>query len=223
MRPPETRIESNAKGSRDREFLRKLNALDFSPLAYRLISPENAPGMSMREATDAITKYKGFLFLYQACRGESISPSRYVDHVWHTHILDTELYMVQTTLLFGHYLHHFPFFGERDDADRGQLTVAADFTKAQAFHYFGWEDDDWCGTCEHQDRVLSREEIRILKLPFRTSVCKPGIDRLNKEILGIPAELLPEVSTLLVQERLAPKGFSLDLVSLKMQVEPPRN
>lgn len=66
--------------------------------------------------------------------------------MWHTHILDTELYFVQTALLFGHYLHHFPFFGKRDEADERNLLEAAEFTKNQAFSYFDWDENDWCGT-----------------------------------------------------------------------------
>jgi hypothetical protein len=66
--------------------------------------------------------------------------------VWHTHILDTELYCVQTAILFGRFLHHFPFFGKRDESDEQALLAAAEFTKSQAFNYFDWDDDDWCGT-----------------------------------------------------------------------------
>jgi hypothetical protein len=128
------------------QFLDRLNSLDFGPLAYKLMNPEDRPGLSLEQAIDAIKKYKGFLFLYNINEGKAVSPSRYIDYVWHTHILDTELYLVQTASLFGHYLHHFPFFGKRDGADEMELLAAADFTKSQALAYFGWDDDDWCGT-----------------------------------------------------------------------------
>ena len=88
-------------------FLQKLNSLDFGPLAYKLMNPEDRPGLSFEQSIDAIKKYKGFLALYAANPGKPISPSRYIDYVWHTHILDTELYTVQTGHLFGHYLQHF--------------------------------------------------------------------------------------------------------------------
>jgi hypothetical protein len=141
MKYSEPRIDEKLK-----EFLHKLNSLDFGPLAYKLMNPEDRPGLSLEQAIDAIKKYKGFLFIYYANRGNTISPSRYIDYVWHTHILDTELYFVQTAILFGHYLHHFPFFGKRDAADERDLLVAANFTKGQALSYFGWDDDDWfCG------------------------------------------------------------------------------
>ncbi|GAB2838511.1 hypothetical protein GCM10027277_01750 [Pseudoduganella ginsengisoli] len=129
-----------------REFLQKLNSLDFSPLAYKLMNPEDRPGLSLEQAADAITKYKGFLFLTHNAQGRAVSPSRYVDYVWHTHVLDTELYLTQTATLFGRQLHHFPYFGKRGNADEKELLAAADYTKEQARLYFGWDDDDWCGT-----------------------------------------------------------------------------
>ena len=129
-----------------KEFLHKLNSLDFGPLAYKLMNPEDRPGLSLEQTTDAITRYKGFLFLYHSNPGKPISPSRYVDYVWHHHILDTELYLAQTGTLFGRCLHHFPFFGKRGATDERELLAAAEFTREQAHGYFGWDDDDWCGT-----------------------------------------------------------------------------
>lgn len=140
----------NYSENNDREanriFLEKLNQIDFGPLAYKLMHAEDRPGLSCDQAIDAIKKYKGFLFLYHINNGGSISPSRYIDHVWHTHITDTELYAVQTAYLFGYYLHHFPFFGNRSEEDRSSLFETAARTMQRASFYFGWDDDDWCGT-----------------------------------------------------------------------------
>ena len=102
--------------------------------------------MSLNQAIDAIRKYKGFLFLYHVNQAKSVAPSKYIDHMWYAHISDTELYSVQTGLLFGYYLHHFPFFGKRNTADERDLLEAAEFTKSQALSYFDWDEDDWCGT-----------------------------------------------------------------------------
>lgn len=131
---------------RTKEFLQKINQLDFGPLAHKLMYPDDRPGLSFEQALDGIKKYKGFLFLCHANQGKSIAPSKYVDYVWHNHILDTELYWAQTGELFGHYLHHFPFFGKRNAADEAALQAAGDFAKREAFRRFGWDEDDWCGT-----------------------------------------------------------------------------
>ena len=124
------------------KFLHRLNSLDFGPLAYKLIHPEDRPALSLEQAADAITKYKGFLFLCHVCEGKPLSPSRYIDYVWHTHILDTELYMVQSAMLFGNYLHHFPFFGKRDAADERNLLAAAEFTKDEALRWVAADEKE---------------------------------------------------------------------------------
>lgn len=135
-------LQDNSKHA---EFLTKLNKLDFGPLTHKLMHPEDRPGLSFEQSLDAVKKYKGFLFLCHANPGKTLSPSRYVDHVWHSHMADSELYMVQTSMLFGHFLHHFPYFGKRGESDRTDLFAAAEFTRQQAEYHFGWNLAGWCG------------------------------------------------------------------------------
>jgi hypothetical protein len=168
-------------------FLDKLNNLDFGPLAYKLMYPEDGTGLSLEQTADAITKYKGFLFLYQSCEGKSISPSRYIDFVWHNHILDTELYFVQSAILYGNYLHHFPFFGKRDGDDERQLLETAEFTKRQASNFFNWDDDDWCGT--GRKPKWPRSDGRLAELVnaiFPAGGSAPGINQ-NPDTVTIQA------------------------------------
>lgn len=258
------------------EFLQKLNKLDFGPLAYKLMHPEDRPGLSFEQSLDAIKKYKGFLFLCFANQGKSLSPSRYIDYVWHAHMADTELYMVQTVMLFGHFLHHFPFFGKRGQADEADLLAAADFTARQAALHFGWEVDDWCGTgrnpgprlagltelfgaivpagpdasglnwdpdsvtiqagnfrhtIEHLafEPGLSTKSSRqralekILKLPPWVTICKPAeLGRLNEIFAVRNVDRLDEISMGLVQNRLAPDGFSSASVELRVGAQAQR-
>lgn len=259
-----------------KEIIEKLNSLDFSPLAYKLMHPEDRPGLSINQAVDAIKKYKGFLFIYCINRDRTVSPSRYIDYVWHTHILDTELYLIQSLTLFNHYLHHFPFFGKKDDAAKRDLLAAAEFTKEQAFHHFQWSEDEWCGispkskspeqqsadlinlintinpttspfnkasqnqdtvtiqtgnfrhTIEHldlqSDSLLSWRSSQldrasqILKLPPWVIVCMPAELNLLKDIITIQnKEKLLEASKILLEKRLAPEGFSGELVHLQIK------
>jgi hypothetical protein len=182
MKAPAIRIDQKLQ-----EFLQKLNSLDFGPLVYKLMNPEDRPGLSLDQAVDAVRKYKGFLFLYQANRGRAVSPSRYIDYVWHTHILDTELYSVQTAMLFGNYLHHFPFFGKRDDADEKDLLKAAGFTREQALGYFGWDDDDWCGTSRKPGLPKPGSDIaNLANVIFPVGVSTPEINQ-GSDVVTIQA------------------------------------
>ncbi|WP_377704690.1 glycine-rich domain-containing protein [Pseudoduganella sp. UC29_71] len=160
-----------------KDFLQKLNSLDFGPLAYKLMNPEDRPGLSLEQTADAITRYKGFLFLTHSNHGKAISPSRYVDYVWHNHILDTELYLAQTAALFGKPLHHFPFFGKRGAADERELLAAADYTRGQARGYFGWDDDDWCGTGGPKGPRPPKGLAELAGILFPSGVSPAGLAR----------------------------------------------
>lgn len=173
-----SRITEARLNETQRDFLQKLNSLDFGPLAYKLMNPEDRPGLSLEQTTDAITKYKGFLFLTHNAQGKPVSPSRYIDYVWHTHLQDTELYLTQTATLYGRQLHHFPYFGKRGAADEKDLLAAAEYTKEQARAYFGWDDDDWCGTKPKGPRGL--EELASIIYP--SSLPQAGITQDNDTI-----------------------------------------
>ncbi len=159
-----------------KDFLHKINNLDFGPLAYKLMHPEDRPGLSFEQSLDAIRKYKGFLCVCLVAQGKAVSPSRYIDYVWHSHILDTELYLVQTSMLFGRILHHFPFFGKRGAADEADLLAAADFTKRLASRYFGWDEDEWCGTGIKPHLGPNSGPADLLKVIFPAGLDVSGIN-----------------------------------------------
>ena len=52
-----------------------------------------------------------YTYVWVAVGGEHIIvANKLVDLVWHEHILDTRVYMIDCTALFGRYLHHYPCF-----------------------------------------------------------------------------------------------------------------
>jgi hypothetical protein len=126
-------------GERDRAevqvFLGKLGVLDFGTLAYDLVYPNNEPGLTIAQATEAIEKYRQFLvlnYLYPRC---IIVPSRVVDHVWHAALLDTFAYAETCMHLFGHFVHHFP--GRvLETADDQKLEAAFDHSRQLLAHHF---------------------------------------------------------------------------------------
>lgn len=80
------------------------------------------------EATDKIEmEYRKFLQIVRDNKGRGdIAPTLPVDRFWHHHILDTHKYIEDCDLLFGGYLHHFPYSGVfgADDAEIQRQRVA---------------------------------------------------------------------------------------------------
>ena len=193
-------------------FVQRLNGLDFGPVAYKLMYPEQGSGLNLEEATDAITKYKGFLFLCRRNAEKPVSPSLYVDYVWHTHIMDSELYTVHCGSLFGHYLHHNPFFGKRDDD--ADLEAASADARKQARELFGWDDDEWCGTGSRQmvsflQNYLGKAYIdKTVLIRWKVVTCKPqSIQIFNDLVRFVDVGRLSGLENELVSARLTPNGF----------------
>ncbi len=101
------------------ERLRRADELDLEPIAYKLMHPE--PGelaLSLAEADQAVALYRCFLKLCVLCPHTAIVPTRQLDYVWHTHMLDTAKYRADCDHVFGRFMDHFPYAGLRGDADR---------------------------------------------------------------------------------------------------------
>ncbi|GAB7528145.1 hypothetical protein PS3A_05520 [Pseudomonas sp. 3A(2025)] len=100
------------------------------------------------ESEIAINYYKNFLFLNKKYLKiyPVIPPSLEVDEVWHQHILDTLQYSKDCNEIFGHYFHHYPYFGMRGVQDAKNLSTAFEITQRLHQKEFGgpllsiWED-----------------------------------------------------------------------------------
>jgi len=66
-------------------------------------------------AEEAIAEYQRMLVLVQKIPNQPVVPSRLVDLVWHSHILDTQQYARDTLRMFGKYMHHSPSFGGKEE------------------------------------------------------------------------------------------------------------
>ncbi|MEL7354047.1 MAG: glycine-rich domain-containing protein-like [Cyanobacteria bacterium J06560_5] len=128
---------SPLKTEADKKFLAVLSAVDFGPIAYKLINPEEGEGWSLQRATQAIEQYRRFLFLLYKYPDEKIVPSRETDEVWHTHILDTSKYREDCDRLFGKFMDHWPYFGLKDAAERQELNDAFSSTQQLLETHFG--------------------------------------------------------------------------------------
>lgn len=110
----------------------KIDSTDFTPVIERLCAAApDGEGWSKAKAEFAIEEYRRFLKLNSKYGDKRIVPNRMIDTVWHTHILDTRKYSDDCEIIFGRFLHHFPYFGlrgdahERDEAFNVTLTLYA--------------------------------------------------------------------------------------------------
>jgi hypothetical protein len=71
--------------------------------------------------------------------GKGIVPNKIQDKFWHFHILDTRAYHKDCENVFGHYMHHFPYFGMRGKQDAKDLESAFYKTKELYLQTFGEE------------------------------------------------------------------------------------
>ncbi|MEL7224630.1 MAG: glycine-rich domain-containing protein-like [Cyanobacteria bacterium J06576_12] len=132
---PQTPTRTIAKTNR--VFLAKLSTIDFGPIAYKLMHPEEGEAWNIERVTRAIEQYRRFLFLSKHYPERKIVPSREVDQVWHMHILDTAKYREDCDTLFDQFMDHWPYFGMKDEAERAELNDAFSDTQRLMEAHFG--------------------------------------------------------------------------------------
>ncbi|OOE63751.1 MULTISPECIES: hypothetical protein [Salinivibrio] len=101
--------------------LKKVAALDFSMLNRKFVEEYGWTVEYCREVEDL---YRKFLALNMRYPEKKICPTGPIDEYWHAHILDTRAYARDCEILFGEFLHHFPYFGMRGPEDRANLEAA---------------------------------------------------------------------------------------------------
>ena len=118
--------------------LTHIDELDLEPIAFKLVHPEpGEKGMEVEEAKQAVGLYRQFLKLVAAHPDKSIVPTKVIDKVWHTHILDTAKYAEDCNRIFGRFIHHFPYLGLRGDADVQAWETAFEETRQLFLEHFG--------------------------------------------------------------------------------------
>ncbi|MGB3653117.1 MAG: glycine-rich domain-containing protein-like [Rivularia sp. (in: cyanobacteria)] len=117
-------------------FIRKLTQLDLGSIAYRLIH-SNEEKWNIQQTNQAISRYLMFLLLIYLYPNSQIVPNQEIDRVWHYHILDTIKYAEDCEILFGRFIHHFPYFGKRGKIDRDNLQTAFEQTQVLFQEHFG--------------------------------------------------------------------------------------
>lgn len=111
--------------------------LNLEPVKFSLMEREEGPGWSFEKVQSLETWYRRFLYLVYLYPEKTIVPTKDIDTFWHTHILDTQKYTADCKCLFGHYFHHFPYFGMRGEKDRQNLKTAFQNSNDLYFKHFG--------------------------------------------------------------------------------------
>jgi hypothetical protein len=91
--------------------------LDLDPIKVKLMHKESGEGWSLEKANAVEAEYRRFLILMKKFPTEQTAPLFDVDTFWHYHILDTMKYAADCEVVFGYFLHHFPYIGLRGEDD----------------------------------------------------------------------------------------------------------
>jgi len=111
-----------ARQERIDQALHRLSAISFAGVRMKLADPKEGKNWDEVMLDWAEREYRRFLALNFAYPERTIVPDKAVDEFWHQHILDTRAYANDTIAVFGHFLHHFPYFGMRGPADEENLV-----------------------------------------------------------------------------------------------------
>ncbi|MDQ2668192.1 MAG: hypothetical protein M3Z05_19655 [Gemmatimonadota bacterium] len=116
-----------------------IGSLDLNPIKFKLMDQDDGEGWSREKAEAVDVEYRRFLMLnhLHASHAPAIVPSQDVDTFWHYHILDTMKYARDCNAIFGRFLHHFPYFGLRGEADARKLEESTTATRAMYEEAFG--------------------------------------------------------------------------------------
>jgi len=124
-----------------------IKALDFSMIKLKLMDAEEGTGWTEAACEAAEEEYRRFLALKRQYPAQELVPRRDVDKFWHQHILDTAKYAEDCFAIFGAFLHHYPYFGMRDEADFASLCEAFAETNRLYELHFGESGPGDAATC----------------------------------------------------------------------------
>lgn len=114
-------------------------SIDLEMIKMKLREPKEGVNWTADQVEDAEIEYKRYLHLTRhfPYPTYSIVPNKIMDTMWHYHILDTRAYHRDCEKTFGHYLHHYPYFGLRGDDDAKNLKAQFENTKEYYLQTFG--------------------------------------------------------------------------------------
>jgi hypothetical protein len=101
-----------------------INELDLEPIKFLMMKNGSFNSWDQKMADHVAELYRSFLYLIWKYPNEDIHPTYEIDVFWHGHILDTEKYVRDCELIFGKYIHHYPYaglLGEESEKEAGDV------------------------------------------------------------------------------------------------------
>ena len=130
--------ESDTKKSETYSKLdEKVRDLDLQRIIWKMADPEEGRGLTPQMLARAEMDYRRFLHLHILFPEKELVPTKMIDEVWHQHILDTRAYADDCERIFGHFLHHYPYFGMNGKEDQVNLQSTFEETQEVWIKEFG--------------------------------------------------------------------------------------
>lgn len=109
-------------------------SIDFNQILKKM---EDYSGWLKDDALKTCHQYRNYLFLKKKYFDVPLPPSLDIDLFWHEHILDTKKYIEDTHIIFGRYLHHYPYFGMDGHYTADDAAKCFQMTQDLYFKEFG--------------------------------------------------------------------------------------
>lgn len=114
-----------------------VNSIDLTMVKLKLMDEEEGLGWTEAYADFVEGRYRRYLCMVFMRRDGANVPTKDIDQFWHQHILATKAYAEDCHRVFGEFIHHFPYFGMRGDADAKALVNSFERTKELHIELFG--------------------------------------------------------------------------------------
>ena len=135
-----------------------MNSIDLSMVKRKIMDPEEGQGWTLEHAEEMEMRYRRYLTMLYLKPHSSIVPTRDIDLYWHQHILDTRAYAADCEKAFGFFVHHFPYFGMRDEEDARNLESS--FEETKTFYYELYAEDYCAHPADHPATAVEIDQHR---------------------------------------------------------------
>lgn len=124
-------------------YATRVRRVDLSGVTLALTTLPKGPRFPLAGVAAALELYRKFLTIKGLHWDQKVVPSSSIDTVWHAHILITDVYAQDCNALFGHFLHHDPFFGGGNPSEKAAYRAAKKWTSKAITQYFNLSPQEY--------------------------------------------------------------------------------